>query len=244
VAETKVNDVYVFGDSHWRVFFPFVNHAVTTGVHDAVTHTETFTTTGEGSTSVRTIDTTGNGLSGSTMWGLLNPSSRHHARSTILNTLDSLNGTENVGLVFGEVDARYHNSRYFQGDKICRGRIYELVSRYVRFVEEDLIHSGRVKGKVFIYHGFDYPKMGDTLLQPGQPMGDDSYLKATMVNHAVGSALYDLFHDTNNVHVIVNYDPYTSEDGVHLECEKTYPLVIKRMVNVFKYPSCQDRNEL
>ncbi len=226
-----MNDVYAFGDSHWRVFFPSVNHGAAT---DNVSHEQD---------GVRTIDTIANELSGSTMWGLLNPNSRHGARNRILSTLDSLGGVENVGLVFGEVDARYHNARYFDGPKICHGRVYELVSRYVRFIEEDLIFSGRVRNKIFIYHGFDYPKMGETLLQPSQPMGKESYLRATMVNHLVRDSLY-LFHKTDNVHIIDNYNPHVSADGVHLECEETYPLVLKRMSEVFKYPSCQDRNEL
>lgn len=228
-----MNDVYVFGDSHWRVFFPFVNHGAAT---DNVSHEQG---------GVRTIDTIANELSGSTMYGLLNPNSRNGARNRILSTIDKLGGVQNVGLVFGEVDARFHNGRYFHGDKICHGRIQELVSRYVRFVQEDLIFSGRVKGKIFIYHGFDYPKMGDTLLQPNQSAGDHGYLRATMVNHAVRAALsYGAFNDVLNVHPILNYNPIVSDDGVHLECEKTYPDVLDAMKRVFENPHCQERDAL
>ena len=112
---SKMNDVYVFGDSHWRVFFPFVNHGDASA---NVSHT------GERrGIKVRTIDTIANELSGSTMWGLLNDSSRHGARNRILNTLKSLNGVDSVGLVFGEVDARYHYERYYDRNQILVSRI-------------------------------------------------------------------------------------------------------------------------
>lgn len=215
-----VNDVYVFGDSHWRVFFPFVNHAVTTGMHNAVMHSQT----SEDDVTVRTIDTTGNGLSGSTMWGLMNPSSRHGARNTIINTLDSLGGVENVGLVFGEVDARYHNGRYFEGDSLCSGRILELIARYTRFIQEDLVLSKRVRGTVFVYHGFSYPQGEQTLLQPGQPIGQN-HSKAERVNHVVKEMLSVSFMDMPMVRPILPqsrvYD-MVSSDGVHLDPKVVY----------------------
>lgn len=214
------NDVYVFGDSHWRVFFPFVNHAVTTGMHNAVMHSQT----SDDGVTVRTIDTTGNGLSGSTMWGLLNPSSRHHARNTILNTLDSLGGVDSVGLVFGEVDARYHNERYFERDALCSGRILELISRYTRFIQEDLVLTKRVRENVFVYHGFAYPQGEQTLLQPGQPIGSNLG-KAERVNHVVKEMLSVSFMDLPMVRPILPANRiYTmvSADGVHLDPKTVY----------------------
>jgi hypothetical protein len=212
-----IHDVYVFGDSHWRVFFPFVNHGAAT---DNVSHTGEW----EGH-KIRTIDTIANELSGSTMWGLLNPSSRHGARSRILSTLDSLNGVDNVALVFGEVDARYHNSRYFVGEHLSMGRIWELVSRYVRFIGEDLLMTGRVRERVFVYHGFDYPKKGETLLQPGQPMGAEAFDRASTVNAAVNVCLRDAFSYMNRVRVIAPkmlLNSFVSDDGVHLDPERVY----------------------
>ncbi len=206
------SDVYVFGDSHWRVFFPFVNHGAAT---DNVSHEQS---------GVRTIDTIANELSGSTMWGLLNPSSRHGARNRILNTLDSLGGADNVALVFGEVDARYHNGRYFKDGLLSSGRVIELVSRYVRFVQEDLIWTGRVRENVFIYHGFAYPKGEQTLLQPGQPIGEN-LLRAEAVNHLVGELLGPAFMDMPMVKTIVPADPVddiVSPDGVHLDPAAVY----------------------
>ncbi len=212
-----IHDVYVFGDSHWRVFFPFVNHGAAT---DNVSHVGEW----EGR-KVRTIDTIANELSGSTMWGLLNPSSRHGARNRILNTLDSLGGVDNVALVFGEVDARYHNSRYFVGDRLSIGRIWELVSRYVRFIGEDLLMTNRVRERVFIYHGFEYPKKGETLLQPGQPIGDEAFGRAETVNAAVAVCLRDAFSCMTAVRVIAPntiLHRYVSDDGVHLDPESVY----------------------
>lgn len=205
-------DVYVFGDSHWRVFFPFVNHGAST---DNVSHSQD---------GVTTIDTIANELSGSTMWGLLNPNSRNGARNRILSTIDRLGGVENVGLTFGEVDARYHYGRYHEGDRLCQGKVLELLSRYVRFVQEDLLNTGRVKDRVFIYHGFDYPQKENTLLQPGRPIGDD-WQKAEAVNNCVSMFLPRVFCGLSRVTTIVPNQPmhkHVASDGVHLEPEPVY----------------------
>lgn len=224
-----VHDVYVFGDSHWRVFFPFVNHAVTTGMHNAVMH--------EGQhdgVAVRTIDTTGNGLSGSTMWGLLNENSLNGARRTIFNTIDSQGGVDNVALVFGEVDARFHHSRYIIDGKLSYGRIMELVGRYVKFIDEDLLAPCRVRQNVFIYHGFGYPQGDITNPRPGQPTGDTRAC-AEIVNDAVSNCLSTAFYGNGRVRTIipghtswigdgVRYSPrgMVSEDGVHLDPKIVY----------------------
>ena len=215
-----MNDVYVFGDSHWRVFFPFVNHGSPGVAYEQ--------------DGVRTIDMVANELSGTTMYGLLNPNSRHNGRNRILGDLDRLGPVDNVGLVFGEVDARYHHDRYFVNGHISVGRIHELVARYTKFICDDLILSLRVKGRIFVYHGFTYPKMGDTLLQPGQPIGHEGYLRASMVNARVyrqlSSHLYDL---GDRVHLISVPSPHVSDDGVHLVPEDTYPKVLDRMKQIF-----------
>lgn len=223
---SEVNDVYVFGDSHWRVFFPFVNHG-----DPGISHT------GEcNGVKVRTIDTIANELSGSTMWGLLNSGSRHGARNRTLNTLKNLNGVENVALVFGEVDARYHYARYHEGDKLLVSRVIDLVSRYVRFVQEDLIQSGLVRNNVFIYHGFAYPKKEKTLLQPGQPIGKDVN-RAENVNNEVNQLLTSCFRAISNVEVIttsLSVESLVSEDGVHLEPSKVYGgITLPAMTNRF-----------
>lgn len=215
------SDVHVFGDSHWRVFFPFVNHG-----SPGVTHEQD---------GVRTIDMVANELSGTTMYGLLNPNSRHHGRSRILGDLDRIGPVDNVGLVFGEVDARYHNGRYFEGGVLCSGRVLELVSRYVKFVQEDLILSGRVRENVFIYHGFAYPKGEQTLLQPGHPIGGNC-LMAEAVNHLVGQFLGPAFMDIPMVKTIVpahSVESIVSSDGVHLEPERVYSL--------YTLPAMRDR---
>lgn len=212
------HDVYVFGDSHWRVFFPFVNHGAAT---DNVSHTQD---------GITTIDTIANELSGATMYGLLKDNSRIGARARILNTIDKLGGVDNVGLVFGEVDARFHNGRYFNGDRASNGRILETVARYVRFVEEDLLHTKRVRGGVFIYHGFSYPQGEFTLLQPSQPIGERVY-HARVVNAMMGNAISDAFQYQQQVCVIDPYVPpeWVSADGVHLIPEHVYPTVLRKM---------------
>lgn len=213
---SEVNDVYVFGDSHWRVFFPFVNHGDASA---NVSHTGEYCRI-----KVRTIDTIANELSGSTMWGLLNDKSRHGARSRILNTLKSIGSVENVALVFGEVDARYHNERYFDGEQLILSRVLELVSRYAKFIQEDLILPGLVRRNVFVYHGFAYPKGENTLLQPGQPIGKN-YVKANKLNEVVKNLLPKCLTAIDEVTVITpsfNIKNFVSEDGVHLDPKMTY----------------------
>lgn len=218
------NDVYVFGDSHWRVFFPFVNHGAAT---DNISHEQD---------GVRTIDTIANELSGSTMYGLLNPNSRHGARNRILSTIDVLGAVENVGLVFGEVDARYHYGRYFLNDQLSYGRVYELVSRYKRFIDEDLLMSGRVRKNVFVYHGFLYPRAEDTLQQPGQPVGDDGFRKAQLLNIIVSAIIQQIIPNERTHALAVPTPPpdWVSDDGVHLVPDKVYPHVLETMADVFR----------
>lgn len=217
------HDVYVFGDSHWRVFFPFVNHGAAT---DNVSHTQN---------DIRTIDTIANELSGATMWGLLNDSSRIGARARILNTIDKLGGVENVALTFGEVDARFHNGRYFYGDRISYGRVYETVARYRRFIEEDLKWSGRVRGHVFVYYGYRYPQGENTLLQPGQPIGPEGLKRAEALNSVFPMFINSIIdNSTEKIHAIMPWggrplEDHVSADGVHLVPEKVYLSILKKM---------------
>jgi hypothetical protein len=203
-------DVYVFGDSHWRVFFPFVNHGSPGAIYEQ--------------DGVKTIDMVANELSGTTMYGLLNPNSRHGGRARILGDLDQLGPVDNVGLVFGEVDARYHWSRYYVNGGLSHGKIWETIARYVRFVQEDLLNTGRVRENVFIYHGFEYPKKGETILQPGQFIGDD-WERAQAVNYAFSVFLRTAFTCLQRVVPILPneclYD-LISEDGVHFEPNLVY----------------------
>lgn len=221
------HDVYVFGDSHWRVFFPFVNHG---DAADNVSHTED---------GIRTIDTIANELSGATMWGLLNDHSRIGARTRILNTIDRLGGVDNVGLVFGEVDARFHNGKYFKDGRLMYGKCAELITRYCRFIEEELILSKRVRGNVFVYHGFHYPHGPDTLLFPGRAAGD-SIRQAIELNNRVNDEVRDLCLLLRSVYGRVHwvgqsyiYNDEVSDDGVHLLPEKMQPGIFRRMKAVF-----------
>lgn len=215
-----MRDVYVFGDSHWRVFFPFLN----TG-SPGISHEQD---------GVRTVDTTANELSGATMWGLLNDNSKNGARRRILATLDDLGGGKDVGLVFGEVDARYHHDRYFKGT-LSRGRIFELLSRYAMFIHEDLIGEGRARN-VFVYHGFRYPLAEQTLLQPDQPIGTLGVAKARAVNSSVGRHLYTVVNHPS-VHVMrpTISDEDVSPDGVHLIPERMYPRLLTWMKEVYRW---------
>lgn len=135
------HEVYAFGDSHWRLFFPFTNHGSPGPRHEQ--------------DGIVTIDTTANELSGATMWGLQRVDSTHRARLRILNTIDTAGGVDNVGLVFGEVDVRYHWTRYYKDGKLSVPAVLQLLTAYRRFIDEELL-SGRVRNKVFVYYGFRY----------------------------------------------------------------------------------------
>lgn len=217
-----MHDVHIWGDSHWRNFFPFVNHG-----SPGVTHEQD---------GVRTVDMCANELSGATMWGLLNDGSKNGARRRVLGDIDRLGGVDNVGLVFGEVDARYHNERYFVRGHLSRSRMFELLTRYTRFIDDDLLGSGRVRKHIFVYHGFTYPKKGETLLQPGQPMGDDAYERADEVNYCISSWL-STFLARGNVSTISRThlsSENVSSDGVHLIPEKIYPEILHNMSNTLR----------
>ena len=222
-----MHDVHVFGDSHWRVFFPFVNHG-----SPGVIHVEN---------NIRTIDMVANELSGATMYGLLNDSSKNGARRRILHTLDDLGGVDNVALVFGEVDVRYHNRRYFKpnGD-LNATELLRLMLRYKQFIEHDLFDTDRVKENVFVYYGFAYPQRERTLLQPGVPLGD-RMPEVTSLHEEIAGMLPTVLQfgtGRQRVHTIINQHRNTglmvSDDGVHLKPEAVHPLVISTMDTVLR----------
>lgn len=206
------HEVYVFGDSHWRVFFPFLN----TG-SPGVRHEQD---------GIVTVDTIANELSGATMWGLLNDGSKNGARRRILRTLDELGGTDNVGLVFGEVDVRYHNRNYLSPDgRISMPDVMEAVLRYRRFIDEDLLLPGRVRKNVFVYYGFAYPR--EAILWPGWPREPATQPTANLlleVFSGVIGAMVPLMD--SRIHVILPSQQrvlgVVSDDGVHLDPAGTY----------------------
>jgi hypothetical protein len=187
------------------------------------------------------VDMVANELSGATMYGLLNDNSRNGARPRILQALDSLGGVENVALVFGEVDVRYHNDRYFNGDgSIDEVAVFDLLLRYKRFIEHDLFRDGRVTGNVFVYYGFYYPFGESTLLQPGVPMGH-SFWKALRLHDAISFMLPMVLGLTSKpVHTIcVDYNrvrSMVSDDGVHLTPALVFPEVFRRISEVLLDP--------
>lgn len=220
------HEVYAFGDSHWRVYFPFTNHGA-----PGVFHEER---------GIVTLDTTASELSGATMWGLAHEKSKQGARRRILETIDARDGVENVGLVFGEVDVRYHHSRYFRPDgTLSIPMIYELLTRYKRFIDDDLIASGRVHGHVFVYYGFRYPLGPNTI--PFQ--GDEAAVLALGRMSTMNSLLEVLLPElislgpyVHRIHPIIpgsKVDAFVSDDGVHLTPETYHAFILPEMDRVF-----------
>lgn len=209
------HEVYAFGDSHWRVFFPFLN----TG-EPGICHEED---------GIIFLDTTGSQLSGATMWGLQNRKSRHGARERILATLDDKSGVDSVGLVFGEVDVRYHNKRYFlDDDTISIASIYELIARYKRFIDEDLLLTGRVRRHVFVYFGFRYPLGEHTAPFSGSKEDRDTLSRMGLMTQVLEAILPDMLEvgpSSERIHVIVpGHDVLdaVSEDGIHLVPDRVF----------------------
>lgn len=219
------HEVYVFGDSHWRVYFPFLN----TG-SPGVSHEED---------GIKTIDTTANELSGATIWGLMNEGSRHGARRRILKTLGDVGGAENVGLVFGEVDVRYHYSRYFRPDgSVNVPKVFELIRRYRSFIEDDIIVPGLVKNKVFVYYSFAYPYRELTHVQPGVTLGDPEWRAAQMLSSLLEQLVANVLPWMSG-DMIVPIVPggqavvdLVSDDTVHLRQEVYRDFVLPEMRRV------------
>lgn len=211
------HEVYAFGDSHWRLFFPFTNHGGPGPTHEQ--------------DGIVTIDTTANELSGATMWGLRNSSSRHGARNRIISTIDSKGGVQNVGLVFGEVDVRYHWNRYIKNGKLDIPAIMELLLGYRRFIDEELL-SGRVSNKVFIYYGFRYnPPRPNQFNSDRPPSADDVLRLHRMIEQMLPAVM------SWNTNQIITITPrqrlegesgvlnavYTDHDGIHPLPERIFP---------------------
>lgn len=217
-----MHDVYVFGDSHWRVFFPFVNHGSPGVIHEQ--------------DGIRMIDMVANELSGATMYGLLNDSSKNGARRRILHTLDDLGGVENVALTFGEVDARYHSQRYVVNGMFSAGRAFDLLARFKRFIDEDLIFPERVRSNVFVYTGYRYPKCDQTLLQPGQPIGN-RIASASFMNGWMKRMMPIVLCNNDMVKMVFGdplSDAHVSDDGVHLIPERIFPQVFAQVRDYLK----------
>ncbi len=206
-----LHKVYAFGDSHWRLFFPFVNHGPPGPTYER-----------EG---IMTVDTTANELSGATMWGLQNERSTHRARTRILDTIDSLGGVDNVGLVFGEVDVRYHWHRYYASNgQLLVDPVLGLLSVYRRFIVEDLLGSGRVRNKAFVYYGFRYnPPTPNQHHRDHPPTAED-----VLVLHRLIEGLLPSFMAESSDRIVticpgesLEGEPgvlkprYTDQDGIH-----------------------------
>lgn len=216
-----MHDVYVFGDSHWRVFFPFVNHE-----SPGVTYEED---------GIRVIDMVANELSGATMYGLLNSYSKNGARRRILGDLDETGPVKNVALVFGEVDVRYHNDRYYRSDgSIDMSAVDDLIDRFSKFIREDLIESGRVTDNVFFYYGYAYPNGTQTLLQPGIPIRQ-RYYHAIFLHDAIANRISERAEGSDlPLHLAIHRPTaeMVSSDGVHLHPTKVFPITHRLMREV------------
>jgi len=212
-----MHNVHVYGDSHWRVFFPSVNHGSPGLFHEQ--------------NGIRMIDMVANELSGATMYGLLNGNSKNGARRRILGDLDAIGGVDNIALTFGEVDARYHSDRYFVDGRFSAGRAFDLLARFKRFIDEDLIWSRRVRRNVFVYTGYNYPQWDRTLLQPGIPIGS-RITAANFMNEWMQRLMPTILCNNDMVKMVFCNpisDDDVSSDGVHLIPERVFPRVFAQL---------------
>ena len=236
-GKSMTNEVYCFGDSHWRVFFPFVNHGSPGVFHEL--------------NGVTMIDMVANELSGATMYGLVNKNSTNGANRRIIGDLEKMRGVDNVALVFGEVDVRYHNHFYFkETGELDSVAVLKTLLRYKAFIEE-LFDRGLVSKNVFVYYGFAYPHGENTLLQPGINIGERlSYAERLhMAMAEMIAPILQFAERDQRVHVIINQHSETgqmvSNDGVHLEPEKIFPLIHTFIASILlDQPQSGMRNDL
>lgn len=210
-----LHEIYVFGDSHWRVFFPFLNED-NPGI--------CFEKNG-----IVFLDSTANELSGATIWGLQNENSRHQARNRILQTIDVFGSIENIALVFGEVDARFHWQKYLNEDESFNaGKVLELADRYLSFIVDDLIKPGRVTKNVFVYFGFRYPNGEETEVNPHTVLGTAFYVVRKIVD-TLEQVLPLTLQYEDKIHVIIPADEEINacvgSDGVHLVPQKSFDVI-------------------
>lgn len=220
-----MKDIYIFGDSHWRIFFPFVNHGAP-GLSVEIDGI------------IRINDMVANELSGATMYGLLNENSKNGARKRILNDLDKLGPVEYVALVFGEVDVRYHNHYYFNDSTLIFENVIDLLSRYIKFIKEDLLLSGRVTKKVIIFNKFFYPQKEKTLLQPGIEIGKVAFDRAIILQKFIENNIPTMISTCDfkdKIAFIDNKDineSHISDDGVHFDSEKTFLHILPGLMDI------------
>lgn len=205
-------EVYVWGDSHFRNFFPFLN----TGSPGIAVEKN----------GITIIDMVANELSGATAYGLVNPNSKNGARRRVLGDLDKLKESgvvvKNVAFTFLEVDCRYHNHNYFDSDgSISNAKVIQTLARYRQFIEDVLSENKSIEN-VFVYFGYDYPKGEKTLLQPGLEIGGNYYHAIEMIAK-VKTWLPKILSDSR-VHPIcpMYLDLKVSDDGVHLDPAWTF----------------------
>jgi len=201
------HEVFIFGDSHWRLFFPFTNHGDPYICHEQ--------------DGIVTLDTTANELSGATMWGLQKEETTHKARLRILNTIDEVGGVENVGLVFGEVDVRYHWQRYYLNGKINISAVLQLLNGYRKFIDEQLL-NGRVRNKVFVYYGFRYNTAQPELQKHKLHRVIEELLPFILQFHSPRVITITPGNELEGIDGLVRPE-YVCADGVHLLPEAIFP---------------------
>lgn len=237
------HEVYAFGDSHWRIWFPFTNHGSPGPRHEQ--------------DGIVTIDTTANELSGATMWGLQNEGSKHGARRRMLKTIDDAGGVENVGLVFGEVDVRYHWFRYFYEDgTLNMAALLQLLTSYRKFIDDELLRSGRVKNKVFVYYGFRYNPLTPNQTHLQKPVSAEN---ALLLNRTIEHIMpYCLATGQDNRIVVITpgsrledplipgqlHQKYTDNDGIHPLPEGIFPDFVFPMLKAHLNPDLPKIREL
>lgn len=218
-------EVYVWGDSHWRNFFPFLN----TGSPGVIFEKD----------GISFIDMVANELSGATMYGLANINSKNGARRRILKDIHFLKDAscdiENIALTFGEVDVRYHNHHYFSEDRFLISKAKDTIEIYKNFIDSIAKKCDNLKN-VFIYWGFYYPRGEETLLQPHLKMGKDSLYRANAMLNWMEELLPKI--ESNIIKLIMPEDKSlisVSDDGVHLDPKFTFENItfpfIKKVLN-------------
>lgn len=145
---------------------------------------------------------------------------------------------ENVGLVFGEVDIRWHIHREKEIDSLSRA-LLKRIDIYERFIDEEI--APRVRGRIIVFGAIPYSRVYCEAV-------NHSDGKLNLYARELDSYLLDMCIDRNFDHLSI-FDDVIGPDGfldpkylssdehaqtMHLEPSITAPIVAEKLRRIFE----------
>lgn len=210
-----MHTIHVIGDSHVGMFFGERNHSSDPMI-------KTFD-------QFKVVDMAAGTMAGSTIYGLANEKSEIQAAAKIKKIISS--GVENVVMVLGEVDVRWH-IRAHRAERSLEEAVAEVITRYEDFVRSEV--APKVSGKVILFGGIPYSQE--------YAKGICSTEKLSEYTNCFDSQIATMTKRNGwySIHVLDSLDlvdghikKYILLDDVHLDCKKTQPLLMKKLDEIF-----------